>query len=80
MFILIFFFSLLLENLTGLKKDEDRIRRAAEREGRRIRRMKSRSVVAATSHLDGMSSDDEITEMAATSYRNQRGESRVLLM
>lgn len=61
------------ENLIGIKRDEERIRRTAEREGRRIRRLKTRSLSAAGSHIEGMSSDDEITEMAAASYRNQKG-------
>lgn len=61
------------ENLIGVKKDEDRVRRAAEREGRRIRRLKTRSLSASVSHVDGMSSDDEVTEMVAAAYRNQKG-------
>lgn len=51
------------------------MRRAAERDGRRIRRMKNRTLSDATSHIDGMSSDDEITEMASAAYRNQKGNS-----
>lgn len=57
----------------GGKRDEERERRAAEREGRRIRRSKNRSFSAMSSHVDGMSSDDEITETTATTYRNQLG-------
>lgn len=61
------------ENLIGIKKDEERVRRTAEREGRRIRRSKVRGLSASGSHVDGMSSDDEITEMAAAAYRSQKG-------
>lgn len=61
------------ENLIGIKKDDERIRRTAEREGRRIRRLKTRNLGTIGSHIEGMSSDDEITEMAATTYRNQKG-------
>ncbi|XP_065201950.1 PAX3- and PAX7-binding protein 1 [Planococcus citri] len=60
------------KNLIGVKKDEEKIRRTAEREGRRIRRLKSRNIGTIGSHIEGMSSDDEITEMAATTYRNQK--------
>lgn len=64
------------ENLIGVKKDDERIRRTAEREGRRIRRLKTRSIAVVGSHIEGMSSDDEITEMAAASYRSQKGKLR----
>lgn len=60
------------KNLIAIKRDEERMRRAAERDGRRIRRMKNRTLSDATSHIDGMSSDDEITEMASAAYRNQK--------
>lgn len=56
-----------------MKPDEERIRRAAEREGRRYRRNKKRSLVLMKSHIDGMSTDDELPDMAVTSYRNQQG-------
>lgn len=49
------------------------MRRAAEREGRRIRRMKAREARMTTKHIDGMSSDDEVTEMEASSFRNVKG-------
>lgn len=56
-----------------MKQDEERIRRAAEREGRRYRRNKKRSLISMKSHTDGMSTDDEMPDMAVTSYRNQQG-------
>lgn len=41
--------------------DEDRVRRAADREGRRTRRRQIRERMEINnSHMDGMSSDDEI--------------------
>lgn len=63
--------TLVTKNLTGTKRNEEHIRRAAEREGRRIRRSKNRQLSSHV-HVDGMSSDDEITEMVAVAYRNQR--------
>ncbi|XP_022193893.2 PAX3- and PAX7-binding protein 1 [Nilaparvata lugens] len=56
-------------------RDEERVRRAAEREGRRIRRMRLREQKAVTNggkHMDGMSSDDEVTEMEAAAFRTQK--------
>jgi GC-rich sequence DNA-binding factor len=42
-------------------EDHERVRRAAEREGRRTRRRRDREKnEISKSHLDGMSSDDEI--------------------
>lgn len=61
------------------KDEEDfRTRRAAEREGRRIRRSKARESqklgnASLSKHLDGMSSDDEMTELEVTSFRAQKG-------
>lgn len=41
--------------------DEERVRRAADREGRRTRRRQIRERLEInSSHMDGMSSDDEI--------------------
>lgn len=59
------------------KEEEDaRTRRAAEREGRRIRRSRARESkklanMNVSKHLDGMSSDEEMTELELTSFRNQ---------
>lgn len=47
------------------KGDEYRVRRAAEREGRRTRRRRERERKGETNHHDGMSTDDE----EATSQR-----------
>lgn len=48
----------------GIRKmldDEERVRRAADREGRRTRRRQIRErMEISQSHMDGMSSDDEI--------------------
>lgn len=55
--------------------DEDRVRRTTDREGRRTRRRQIRERVDITnSHLDGMSSDDEIhDDRDATSLSSQLG-------
>lgn len=53
-------------------EDEDRVRRAAEREGRRTRRRRDRERTnLSESHLDGMSSDDEIPDQEAAQYKLQ---------
>ncbi|XP_058449593.1 PAX3- and PAX7-binding protein 1 isoform X2 [Malaya genurostris] len=50
--------------------DPDRVRRAAEREGRRTRRRRDREKnETADSHLDGMSSDDEVADIETQQYR-----------
>ncbi|XP_062698152.1 PAX3- and PAX7-binding protein 1 [Aedes albopictus] len=50
--------------------DPDRIRRAAEREGRRTRRRRDREKnETADSHLDGMSSDDEVADIEVSQYQ-----------
>lgn len=52
--------------------DEERVRRAAEREGRRTRRRRDRERNNQNeSHLDGMSSDDEIPDQEAMQYKKQ---------
>lgn len=52
--------------------DEDRIRRAAEREGRRTRRRRDRERAnILESHLDGMSSDDEVPDQDEAQYQAQ---------
>lgn len=55
--------------------DEDRVRRAADREGRRTRRRQIRERIDINNvHLDGMSSDDEIHKDHDTAgYRAQLG-------
>ncbi|XP_054271583.1 PAX3- and PAX7-binding protein 1-like [Macrosteles quadrilineatus] len=57
---------------TVAKRDEMQTRRAAEREGRRIRRMKAREAKGTQKHIEGMSSDDEVTEMETAMFRSQR--------
>lgn len=52
--------------------DEERVRRAAEREGRRTRRRRDRERAnLLESHLDGMSSDDEVPDQEETQYKAQ---------
>lgn len=54
------------------KDEEERVRRAAEREGRRTRRRRDREKIdIKNTHMDGMSSDDEIPDHEATLYKNQ---------
>uniref|UniRef100_A0A0P6K0Q7 Putative transcriptional regulator binding to the gc-rich sequence n=1 Tax=Aedes aegypti TaxID=7159 RepID=A0A0P6K0Q7_AEDAE len=57
----------------GVKRqhdDPDRVRRAAEREGRRTRRRRDREKSeTAESHLDGMSSDDEVADIEVSQYQ-----------
>lgn len=62
-------------NATTRRDEEERIRRAAEREGRRTRRRRDREKIdIKNTHMDGMSSDDEIADHDATSYKNQMSE------
>lgn len=57
------------------EEEEAHARRAAEREGRRTRRRRAREMKSGSTvrHVDGMSSDDEMTELEATAFRNQKG-------
>lgn len=56
-------------------EDEERIRRAAEREGRRTRRRRDREKLnMSETHNDGMSSDDEVPDVELAQYREQLGE------
>lgn len=54
-------------------RTEEQQRRAAEREGRRIRRMRMRELKAIGKHADGMSSDEEVPETDASAFRSQIG-------
>jgi len=54
-------------------RSEEQQRRAAEREGRRIRRMRMRELKAISKHADGMSSDEEVPETDASAFRTQIG-------
>lgn len=57
------------KNVKRQPDDPDRIRRAAEREGRRTRRRRDREKnEQSTSHLDGMSSDDEVADIEVSKY------------
>lgn len=52
--------------------DEERVRRAAEREGRRTRRRRDRERAnLLESHMDGTSSDDEVPDQDETQYKAQ---------
>lgn len=64
------------ENFTKkTPEDEERVRRAAEREGRRTRRRRDREKLNKTeTHNDGMSSDDEVPDIELAQYREQLGE------
>lgn len=70
-------FSLLISQNSesgGVRKggadDNDHIRRAAEREGRRTRRRRDRERNEQTeSHLDGMSSDDEVPDQDTVTFK-----------
>lgn len=55
-----------------MPEDEERIRRAAEREGRRNRRRYDREKLSMSeTHNDGMSSDDEVPDIELAQYREQ---------
>lgn len=56
------------------QEDEEHIRRAAEREGRRTRRRCDREKNNFVNiHLDGMSSDDELPDQELSQYKNSLG-------
>uniref|UniRef100_A0A1Q3G350 Putative transcriptional regulator binding to the gc-rich sequence n=1 Tax=Culex tarsalis TaxID=7177 RepID=A0A1Q3G350_CULTA len=58
------------KNVKRQPDDPERIRRAAEREGRRTRRRRDREKnEQSTSHLDGMSSDDEVADIEVSKYQ-----------
>lgn len=66
-------------------KDDARVRRTAEREGRRARRRRTRELNSVlTKHMDGMSSDDEVTEQQNLVFKQAKDEiereSRELLL
>lgn len=53
---------------------EARIRRATEREGRRARRRRARELAPTMpKHIDGMSSDDEVTEQQNLAFKQTKG-------
>ncbi|XP_066907774.1 PAX3- and PAX7-binding protein 1 isoform X2 [Halyomorpha halys] len=55
-----------------IERDEAQVRRVAEREGRRIRRQRVRELKGITGHMEGMSSDEEMTEAEAVTIRSQK--------
>lgn len=55
--------------------NEEMVRRAAEREGRRTRRRCEREKNnTLCSHLDGMSSDEEVSDQDMSLYKSSIGE------
>lgn len=55
-------------------EDDARMRRATEREGRRARRRRARELAPIMPrHMDGMSSDDEVTEQQNLLFRQSKG-------
>lgn len=53
---------------------ETHIRRATEREGRRARRRRARELAPTLpKHIDGMSSDDEVTEQQNLAFKQAKG-------
>jgi GC-rich sequence DNA-binding factor len=53
-------------------EDEERVRRAAEREGRRTRRRRNREKMNMNeAHNDGMSSDDEVPDVEFNQFKEQ---------
>lgn len=56
-------------------EDDARIRRATEREGRRARRRRARELASnGPKHMDGMSSDDEVTEQQNLAFKQAKEE------
>lgn len=53
-------------------EDDERVRRAAEREGRRTRRRREREKQNMSGN-DGMSSDDEVPDVEMNNYKEQIG-------
>ncbi|KAL1513374.1 hypothetical protein ABEB36_002793 [Hypothenemus hampei] len=59
------------------KEDEEKIRRAAEREGRRSRRRRAREISATpgtAKHVEGMSSDEEMSQQDHLFFEKERQE------
>lgn len=52
--------------------DEARVRRAAEREGRRSRRRRAREAPGHPKHIEGMSSDDEVPDQETLMFQTQK--------
>lgn len=53
---------------------EAHVRRATEREGRRARRRRARELASTLpKHIDGMSSDDEVTEQQNLAFKQAKG-------
>lgn len=60
-------------NIRKMPDDEIKIRRAAEREGRRTRRRRARELAdQATKHVEGMSSDDEISQQEEMNFNKDQ--------
>lgn len=53
-------------------EDEEKVRRAAEREGRRSRRRRAREIPGQPKHVEGMSSDDEIPQQDMLAFDKEK--------
>lgn len=69
--------ALCLEGGQGIRRGpevEAHVRRATEREGRRARRRRARELASTLpKHIDGMSSDDEVTEQQNLAFKQAKG-------
>jgi len=61
------------DQLEEINNNSGITRRGAEREGRRTRRRRARELKAVASHRDGLSSDDEETELESKNYQDAKG-------
>lgn len=60
---------------------ETHVRRATEREGRRARRRRARELASnMPKHIDGMSSDDEVTEQQNLAFKQAKGSDRFYVL
>jgi len=59
---------------------EVHVRRATEREGRRARRRRARELASnIPKHIDGMSSDDEVTEQQNLIFKQAKGNNQLYI-
>ena len=61
------------DQLEELNTNSGLTRRGAEREERRTRRRRYRELKGLVSHRDGLSSDDEETELESKNYQDSKG-------
>ncbi|KAG5680373.1 hypothetical protein PVAND_009882 [Polypedilum vanderplanki] len=61
-----------IKSVKKTAEDEERVRRAAEREGRRTRRRRDREKINMNeTHNEGMSSDEEVPDIELNNYKDQ---------